>query len=51
MNNKTLGIAVVIFGGLVLYSSQEYAWIISAIAVGIGSAIFLRPDNKNDVDS
>ena len=51
MNNKTLGIAVVVFGGLVLFSSPEYAWIISAIAVGIGSGIFLRPDNKNDVDS
>jgi len=50
MTNKTIGIAVVVFGGLALYSSQEYAWIISAIAVGIGSGIFLRPDNKNDID-
>ena len=50
MNNKTLGIAVVVFGGIVLYSTQEYAWIFSAVAVGIGTGIFLRPDNKNDID-
>ena len=50
MHNKPIGIAVIIFGGLVLYSAQEYAWIVSAIAVGIGSGIFLRPDSKNDID-
>ena len=50
MNNKTIGIAVIIFGGLVLYSSQEYAWVISAIAVGVGSGLFFRQGNQNDVD-
>ena len=40
MNNKTLGIILIVFGGLVLYSEQEYAWIVSAIAIGIGSGIF-----------
>ena len=52
MNNKTLGIVIIVFGGLVLYSEQGAAWIISAILIGIGSAIFFFwKDNKNDVDT
>tara|TARA_B100001063_G_scaffold222622_1_gene229233 strand:- start:610 stop:768 length:159 start_codon:yes stop_codon:yes gene_type:complete len=51
MNNKTLGIIILLFGGLVLYSEQEYAWIISAIAIGAGSGIiFFWKDKKNNVD-
>ena len=50
MHNKTIGVAVIIFGGLVLYSSQEYAWIVSAISIGIGTGIFLWKDKENDVD-
>ena len=41
MNNKTLGIIAIVFGGLVLYSQQEYAWVVSAISIGVGSGIFL----------
>ena len=51
MNNKTLGIVIIVFGGLVLYSEQGAAWIISAILIGIGSGIFFWKDNKNDVDT
>ena len=51
MNNKTLGIVIIVFGGLVLYSEQEAAWVISAILIGIGSGIFFWKDNKNDVDT
>ena len=51
MNNKTIGIIIIVFGGLVLYSEQEAAWIISAISIGIGSGIFFWKDNKNDVDT
>ena len=50
MNNKTLGIIVIVFGGLVLYSRQEYAWIVSAISIGIGSGIFLWKDKESDVE-
>ena len=50
MDNKLLGVIIIGFGLLVLFSEQEYSWVISAIAVGIGSGIFLRPDNKNDID-
>ena len=51
MNNKTLGIIIIVFGGLVLYSNQEYAWVVSDIAIGIGSGIFFWKENRNDVDT
>ena len=51
MNNKTLGIIIIVFGGLVLYSEQEAAWIFSSIAIGIGSGIFFWKDTKNDIDN
>ena len=49
MNNKT-GIIIIVFGGLVLYSKQEYAWIVSAISIGIGSGIFFWKDKESDVE-
>ena len=51
MNNKTLGIIIIVFGGLVLYSDQEGSWIVSAISIGIGSGIFFWKDKKNDIDN
>ena len=51
MNNKTLGIIIIVFGGLVLYSEQEYSWVVSAVANGIGSGIFFLKDKKNDIDT
>ncbi len=51
MNNKTLGIIIIVFGGLALYSEQEYSWVISAVAIGIGSGIFFWKDKKNDIDT
>ena len=51
MNNKTLGILIIVFGGLVLYSKQEYAWVVSAIAIGFGSGIFFWKEKRNDVDT
>ena len=50
MNNKTLGITAIIFGGLALYSNHESAWIVSAISIGIGTGIFLWKDKENNVD-
>ncbi len=50
MDNKTLGIIIIIFGGLVLFSEQDYAWIVSAISVGIGTGIFFWKDDKKDID-
>ena len=51
MNNKTLGIIIIVFGGLGLYSEQEYAWVFSAIAIGVGSGIFFWKEKRNDVDT
>ena len=51
MNNRTLGIIIIVLGGLVLYSEQESAWILSAALIGIGSGIFFWKDNKIDVDN
>ena len=51
INNKTLGIILIGFGGLVLYSEQEYAWVVSAIAIGIGSGIFFWKEKEKDIDT
>tara|TARA_B100000965_G_scaffold148579_1_gene123731 strand:- start:494 stop:649 length:156 start_codon:yes stop_codon:yes gene_type:complete len=50
MNNKTLGIIVIVFGGLVLYSKQEYAWIVSAISIGVGTGIFFWKDRESNIE-
>ena len=51
MNNRTLGIAIIIFGGLMLYSQHEAAWILSAICIGVGTGIFFWKEKKNDIDN
>jgi hypothetical protein len=50
MNYRTIGIAVIFAGGLVLYSQHSAAWILSAIFVGVGSGLFFFQKNKNDID-
>ena len=44
MGKKTTGVAIAIFGALVLFSSVENAWIISAVLLGVGSGIFFWKD-------
>jgi len=52
MNNKILGIIIIIFGGLVLFSKLEAAILVSAISIGIGRGIlFFWKDEKNDIDT
>ena len=51
MSNRTLGIIIVLFGGLVLYSNHESAWIVSAISIGIGTGIFFWKDKENNINS
>ena len=51
MDNKLLGVIVIGFGLLVLFSEQEYSWVASAIAVGIGSGFIIRKSEKNDIDN
>ncbi len=50
MDNKLLGVIIIGFGILALFSEQEYSWIVSAVAVGIGSGFIIRKTEKNDVD-
>ena len=51
MDNKLLGVIIIGFGLLVLFSEQEYSWVISAIAVGVGSGFLIRKGEKNDVEN
>ena len=51
MDNKLLGLIIIGFGLLVLFSEQDYSWFISAIAVGIGSGFIIRKRGKNDTDN
>ena len=48
MNNKLLGVIIIGFGLLVLFSEQEYSWVVSAISVGIGSGFLIRKNEKED---
>jgi len=54
MDNRTLGLLIIVFSGLILFSSQEEgSWIISALGLGLGSAIFLdlhkiKKDKKDE---
>ena len=48
MDNKVLGVIIIGFGVLVLFSEQEYSWVVSAIAVGIGSGFLIRKNEKED---
>ena len=50
MSNKTLGIIAIVFGSLVLYSEKEYAWIISAVLIGVGTGIWFWKDKKSDTE-
>ncbi len=40
MKNKTLGIIIVLLGVIAIFAKQDFAWIISAIMIGIGSGLF-----------
>ena len=51
MDNKLLGVIIIGFGLLALFSEQEYSWVVSAIAVGIGSGFIIRRSKKNDIDN
>ena len=50
MDNKLLGVIIIGFGVLILLSDQEFSWIFSAIAVGIGSGFLIRKSENYDID-
>jgi len=41
MNNKNKGTIIIVLALLIFFSEHEYAWILSATLLGIGSGIFL----------
>ena len=50
MNNKLLGLIILVFGGLVVYSHEEYALIVSPVSIGVGSGIFFWKEKESDID-
>ena len=44
MNKKTIGISIAIFGVLIFFSSEENAWIVSAVLLGAGSQMSIWKD-------
>ena len=50
MHNKLLGVIIIGFGLLALFSEQEYSWIISALAVGIGTGLVILKPKKDNVE-
>ena len=51
MNNQAIiGLALVGFGLLLLFSDEPYSWIFSAVAVGVGSGFIIKKIKKDDID-
>ena len=48
MTNKTLGIIIIVFGIIALFSEQEFSWVVSAISLGVGAGIFFWKDTDNE---
>ena len=52
MNNQTIiGLALVGFGLLLLFSDEPYSWVFSAMAVGVGSGFIIKKNKKDDIDT
>ena len=47
MDNKLLGVIIIGFGLLALFSEQEYSWIVSALSVGVGAGFLIRKSKNN----
>ena len=51
MNNQAIiGLALIGFGLLLLFSDEPYSWIFSAMAVGVGSGFIIKKIKKDDID-
>ena len=51
MNNQAIiGLALVGFGLLLLFSDEPYSWVFSAMAVGVGSGFIIKKIKKDDID-
>jgi hypothetical protein len=51
MNNQAIiGLALIGFGLLLLFSDEPYSWVFSAMAVGVGSGFIIKKIKKDDID-
>jgi len=51
MNNQAIiGLALIGFGFLLLFSDEPYSWVFSAMAVGVGSGFIIKKIKKDDID-
>ena len=51
MNNQAIiGLALIGFGLLLLFSDEPYSWVFSAMAVGGGSGFIIKKIKKDDID-
>ncbi len=49
MDNKfVLGLCIIGFGILLLFSGEKHSWIFSALAVGLGTGIIIKKSEKED---
>ena len=52
MHNQTImGLALIGFGFLLLFSDEPYSWVFSAMAVGVGSGFIIKKNKKDDIDT
>jgi hypothetical protein len=52
MHNQTIiGLALIGFGLLLLFSDEPYSWVFSAVAVGVGSGFIIKKNKKDDIDT
>ena len=52
MNNQAIiGLALISFGLLLLFSDEPYSWVFSAMAVGVGSGFIIKKNKKDDIDT
>ena len=50
-NQAILGLALIGFGLLLLFSDEPYSWVFSAMAVGAGSGFIIKKNKKDDIDT
>ena len=53
MDHRILGLIIIIASGLILFSQESGSWIVSAVGLGLGTAIFLnlhkiKKDSKDE---
>ena len=50
-NQALIGLALIGFGLLLLFSDEPYSWVFSAMAVGVGSGFIIKKNKKDDIDT